>query len=46
MEQQRYNVVTEITEEILFEQDIATDTLTFSSNFEKLFNRPRSIEPA
>ena len=44
MEQQRYNVVTEITEEILFEQDIATDTLTFSSNFEKLFNRPRSIE--
>ena len=26
MEQQRYNVVTEITEEILFEQDIATDT--------------------
>ena len=33
MEQQRYNVVTEITEEILFEQDIATDTLTFSSNF-------------
>lgn len=44
MEQQRYNVVTEITEEILFEQDIATDILTFSSNFEKLFNRPRSIE--
>ena len=44
MEQQRYNVITEITEEILFEQDIATDTLTFSSNFEKLFNRPRSIE--
>ena len=44
MEQQRYNVVTEITEEILFEQDIATDTLTFSSNFEKLLNRPRNIE--
>lgn len=44
MEQQRYNVVTEVTEEILFEQDIATDTLTFSSNFEELFNRPHNIE--
>lgn len=44
MEQQRYNIVTEITEEILFEQDIIADTLTCSSNYEKLFNRPRHIE--
>ncbi len=44
IEQQRYNVITEITEEILFEHDIVNDTLTFSSNYEKLFKRPRRIE--
>lgn len=44
MEQQRYTIVTEITEEILFEQNIVSDTLTFSSNYEKLFKRPRRIE--
>ena len=40
IEQARYQVITEITDEILFELDIPADTITFSSNYEKIFGRP------
>lgn len=42
-EQQRYEIVTEMTEDIIFEIDLATDVATFSPHYERIFGQPRVI---
>ncbi len=43
VEQERYRIITEITEEITFELDFQTNTMTYSSNYEQVFKHPRIV---
>lgn len=43
MEQERYRIITEITEDITFELDFQTKTMTYSSNYEQVFGHPRIV---
>ena len=44
-ERERYSIVTELTDDVIFEHDFATDTITFSKECRNLFlQRPQCID--